>query len=88
MAFCTATVQNGRIATCGFVFTIRHFNRYFNQNIPVTDMDSIDIYKAKDIQEIIDFLNKPIPLCRFCKSMGEKIAGKWRKTEKTIEEWT
>jgi len=64
MAFCTATLQNGRMATCSFVFTMRHFNRYFNQNIPVTDMDSIDIYKAKDIQEIIDFLNKPIPLCR------------------------
>ena len=88
MAFCTAAIQNGRMATCSFVFNMRHFNRYFHQNIPVTDMDSIDIYEAKDMQEIIDFLNSPIPLCRFCKSMGEEIVGKWRKTEKSIEEWT
>lgn len=88
MAFCTAAVQNGRMATCSFVFNMRHFNCYFNQHIPVTDMDSIDIYKARSMQEIIDFLNKPIPLCRFCKSMGEEIVGTWRKTEKSIKEWT
>lgn len=88
LAFCTAAVQNGRIGTCSFVFNIRHFNRYFQKNIPVTNMDSIDIYKAKDMQEIIDFLRRPIPLCRFCKSIGEKIIGKWRKTEKSISEWT
>jgi hypothetical protein len=88
MAFCTATVQNGRMATCSFVFNIRHFNRFFRQYIPITDIDSIDIYKTKNMREIIDFLDKPIPLCRFCKSMGDEIVGKWRKTEKSIEEWT
>jgi hypothetical protein len=88
MAFCTAAIQNGRMATCSFVFNMRHFNRYFNQNVPVTDQDSIDIYKAKNIQEIIDFLNKPIPLCRFCLSIGEEIVGKWRKSEKSITEYT
>jgi len=88
MAFCTAVVKNGRMATCSFVFNLRHFNSFFNKSIPVTDMDSIDIYKARDMQEIIDFLDNPIPLCRFCKSIGEEIVGKWRKTEKNIEEWT
>jgi hypothetical protein len=67
---------------------MRHFNKYFNQNIPVTDDDSIDIYKAKSMREIVDFLNSPIPLCRFCKNMGAEIAGPWRKTQKTIDEWT
>jgi hypothetical protein len=88
MAACTVALQNGRLATCSFVFNMRHFNSYFNKNIPVTDSDSIDIYTAKTMQEIVDFVNKPIPLCRFCKSMGEEIVGGWRKTEKSIEEWT
>lgn len=88
MAFCTAALRNGRLATCSFVFTMRHFNRYFHQNVPVTDLDSIDIYQAKDMGEIIDFLRSPIPLCRFCRSMGEEIVGKWRRTEKSMEEWT
>ena len=88
MAFCTIALKNGRMATCSFVFTIRHFNHYFKKNIPVDSSNSIDIYSVKNIQEIIDFLRKPIPLCRFCKSMGTEIAGAWRKTEKVIEEWT
>jgi hypothetical protein len=87
-AACTIALQNGRLATCSFVFNMRHFNRYFNQNIPVTDADSIDIFKAKTMQEIVDFINRPIPLCRFCKSMGEEIIGAWRQTEKSISEWT
>jgi hypothetical protein len=88
MAFCTIALHNGRMATCPFVFTLRHFNRYFKQNIPVDSSNSIDIYSAKNMQEIIDFLRKPIPICRFCKSMGTEIVGAWRKTEKVIEEWT
>jgi organic radical activating enzyme len=88
MAACTIALQNGRLATCSFVFTMRHFNRYFNQNIPVTDADSIDIYQAKNMQEIVDFLNHQIPLCRFCKSMGTEIVSGWRKSEKSITEWT
>jgi MoaA/NifB/PqqE/SkfB family radical SAM enzyme len=88
LAACTVAVQNGRIATCSFVFNIRHFNKYFNRQIPVTELDSINIYKAGNMQEIVDFVNRPIPLCRYCKSMGEEIVGAWRKTENKISEWT
>jgi hypothetical protein len=88
LAACTVALQNGRLSTCSFVFNMRHFNHYFNQNVPVTEADSIDIYKANSMQEIVDFLNKPIPLCRFCKSTGAEIVSAWRKTEKSIEEWT
>ncbi|GMO65288.1 MAG: hypothetical protein Ta2A_13370 [Treponemataceae bacterium] len=88
MAACTVALQNGRIATCSFVFNMRHFNRYFEKSVPVTDADSINIYAVKTMQEIIDFVNSPIPLCRFCKSMGEEIVGGWRKSENAIEEWT
>jgi organic radical activating enzyme len=88
IANCSIGLFNGRLATCSFVFTMRHFNKYFNQNVLVTDKDSIDIYKAKNIQEILDFLASPIPLCRYCKSIGDKIAGQWMQTKKDISEWT
>ncbi|MDR2467541.1 MAG: hypothetical protein LBD22_01105 [Spirochaetaceae bacterium] len=87
MAACTVAVQNGRIATCSFVFNMRHFNKYFGKNVPVTGEDYIDIYKAQTMQEIVDFVNRPIPLCAYCKSMGVEIAGGWRKTEYAITEW-
>ena len=88
MAITTVSVQNGRVATCPFVFNIRHFNKYFNQQIPVTKTDSIDIYKVQKMQDIVDFVNHPISLCRYCKSLGQEIIGGWRKTEKNITEWT
>jgi hypothetical protein len=88
VANCTVALRAGRLATCCFVFNIRHFNAYFNQNIPVTDLDSIDIYTAKNIREVLKFLASPIPLCSYCKSMGDEIVGEWRKTEKEISEWT
>lgn len=88
MAGCTVAVQNGRVATCAFVFNMRHFNKYFNKNVPVTDSDSIDIYKARTMREIVDFVNRPVPLCRYCASMGEEIVGGWKKSENKIEEWT
>jgi hypothetical protein len=40
------------------------------------------------MQEIVDFVNQTIPLCRYCKSMDDKIAGSWLRTENKIEEWT
>jgi hypothetical protein len=88
LAACTVALKNGRLATCCFVFTMRHFNKYFNKNVPVSDEDSIDIYSVKSTREILDFLFKPIPLCRYCKSMGNEIAGKWRRSARAIEEWT
>jgi hypothetical protein len=88
LAACTVALKNGRLATCCFVFTMRHFNKYFNQNVPVSDENSIDIYSVTSMKEILDFLFKPIPLCRYCKSMGNEIVGEWRKTKKTLEEWT
>jgi len=87
LATCTVAVQNGRVATCSFVFNMRHFNRYFNQHVTVTEADSIDIYNARGMQEIVDFVNSPIPLCRYCKSIGNEILN-WRRTEKKISEWT
>jgi uncharacterized radical SAM superfamily Fe-S cluster-containing enzyme len=88
MAACTVAVQHGRIATCSFVFNMRHFNKYFGKSVPVTDKDYINIYEAQTMQEIVNFVNRPIPLCAYCKSMGEEIAGDWRKTECAISEWT
>jgi MoaA/NifB/PqqE/SkfB family radical SAM enzyme len=88
LANCSIGLHNGRLATCSFVFNMRHFNNYFNQSVPVTDADSIDIYKAKNIREILDFLASPIPLCRYCKSLGEEIVGEWRTSKKEISEWT
>lgn len=81
-------LQHGRLYTCTVAPTVRHFNRYFGMNLKVVPEDSIDIYKANSAQEIMEFLAKPIPFCRYC--MADKTAWNqpWHRSEKLIKEWT
>lgn len=61
-------LANGKLSPCGAPFTNRHFNRYFGKEyFKISRRDYIDIYKAKDIQEIFRFLSRPIPFCRYCR---------------------
>jgi hypothetical protein len=84
--FCLV-LKNGKIATCGLVFTIPYFNKHFNTGIEVSDENSIDIYKAKDLDEILDFVSRPIPLCRYCNLKKIKRGIKWETSKKEITEW-
>ena len=76
---------HGRMYTCSFVATIRHFNKYFNKNIPITEEDSINIYDDITGDEILSRLAKPIPICRFC-NLKRKVI-EWGISEKKISEW-
>ena len=60
---------------------------YFKSNVfDTTEQNSIDIYKAKDIDEIVEFLNKPIPCCRYCLPNKEEQI-QWGVSKKDISEW-
>jgi MoaA/NifB/PqqE/SkfB family radical SAM enzyme len=85
--FCL-TLKNGKISTCGQVFTVEHFNKYFNKNIEITDKNSIDIYKASSLDEILEFVSCPIPFCRYCNIKNIKRGIKWETSKKEITEWT
>ncbi|MDR1684840.1 MAG: hypothetical protein LBR82_00085 [Desulfovibrio sp.] len=80
-------LRNGRLYTCVAPPNIHHFNKYFNTHLVVSDDDSIDIYKAKDIREILMFLSKLIPFCRYCRVKDRKFDLPWKKSNKDIHEW-
>jgi hypothetical protein len=84
--FCI-NLEDGKLATCPIPFVIRHFNRYFNLNIPVAEHDCIDIFRAKDIGEIFDFLRKPPPICAYCNLKGAVYGIDWAVSKKEITEW-
>lgn len=67
---------------------IKHFNKYFQQNIPVTDRDGIDIYEVKNMNEILQLLIKPIPICKYCNWNNPLYGMKWEVSKKNINEWT
>ena len=78
-------IYHGRLYTCTFAPNVRHFNKKFGVNIPVTDDDSIDIYSGISGDEILRRLCEPIPLCRFCDMNFKQV--KWHISEQDINEW-
>ncbi|GHU08082.1 hypothetical protein FACS1894151_03400 [Spirochaetia bacterium] len=79
-------LENGKMSTCEIPSKIRHFNRYFDLNLQVSDDDFIDIYKVKTLEELMQKLAHPIPFCRYCRN-GFKISEKWEVSRKVITEW-
>ncbi len=80
--------KNGKIYPCTVAPNIRHFNKYFGTNVLEHERDSIDIHKVNDISEVLEFLSKPIPFCRYCNVRGRTFGHEWGRSKKQIEEWT
>ncbi|GHU84263.1 hypothetical protein AGMMS49941_01420 [Deferribacterales bacterium] len=82
-------MRNGRLYPCGIIAGIHHFNNYFNQNLPVTSHDYMDIYKVANCKEILEYIAKPHPFCKYCDVAGRVASlGEYRKTTRDISEWT
>jgi len=80
-------LRNGRLYTCNRIADIGIFNDYFNQNLEVSEEDSIDIYKAKNFEEISEFMAKIPPFCRYCDIKNFKYHSAWKRSSKKIEEY-
>lgn len=79
------SLQGGRIFPCGIAAKSPTLTKYFSVDLPLCDMDSIDIHSDVSGKEILSFLEKPIPWCRFCTS--ERTTFNWRPSDKMLEEW-
>jgi organic radical activating enzyme len=80
-------LDNGRMFLCYIPACIDIFNKFFNKNIPVHKDDYIDIYKAKSISEIIEYLKRPMPFCKYC-NVKNRDGTAWGISKKDIKEWT
>jgi hypothetical protein len=87
-AISCALLSKGRLYTCPMAPSIGHFNKYFDTTLPISAEDSIDIYRAKNAREIFDYLNKPIPFCRYCLVDKRTFGHPWKRSGKDIKEWT
>lgn len=81
-------LQHGRMYTCSLAPTAQHFNKYFGKNLKENTYDSIDIYKANSSQEVMEFLAKPIPFCRYCMVEETRYGLRWCQSKRVIQEWT
>lgn len=86
-AYNCATLYNGRMYPCSIAPTSRFFSAHFNVPLTVSDKDSIDIHTAT-ASEILSFVARPIPFCRYC-AVGERKFGiPWSRSKREISEWT
>jgi len=81
------SLDNGRMYTCSLIPYIKYFNAHFNKNLEVTEADYIDIYKAKSMDEILNFLSKPMPFCKYCKQKEMIWDIGYGVSKKEIREW-
>jgi hypothetical protein len=81
------SLKDGKLSTCCLPLLVDHFNNYFGTSMEASTEDYIDIYKVDNINEIYNFLCKPIPFCRFCKVKDWEIGIEWGTSKKEITEW-
>lgn len=79
-------LKDGKLSTCVLPLTVNHFNDFFGETFNVVKEDSIDIYEAESIQQILSFLSKPIKFCRYCLPNSDKLS-KWEISKKSKAEW-
>ncbi len=80
-------LYNGKIYPCPPLAYIDIFNEKFSQNLKQTPADYIDIYQD-DItyEKILNFLARPVPFCRYCKTK-DTIYQPWLRSKKTLDEY-
>jgi MoaA/NifB/PqqE/SkfB family radical SAM enzyme len=78
---------DGKLYKCWRIAYIQYFNTAFNQKLEVTKNDYIDIFKVKNIKEILKKLRKPFPFCRYCNMEEPETDLKWKVSRKQISEW-
>jgi hypothetical protein len=84
-----AMLREGRMYPCPVASNIHIFNDYFPEHaLPLSNEDSIDIYAAKSGREVLEFISRPIPFCRFCLVSGRTSGHPWGCSRKSIREWT
>jgi hypothetical protein len=84
---CTV-LQEGKLYACSLPPWVHYFNGHFGTNLRVSEGDYLDIYKVNTMEEILEFLGKPIDFCRYCKTKQMGFSFKWELSKKEITEWT
>lgn len=81
-------LRNHRIYPCVQSAYASILTDFFNLGSKESKLDSIDIYQAQDYGEILDFIARPIPFCRFCKMEKQVDGYRYGHSKCELKEWT
>lgn len=81
-------LRNHRIYPCVQSAYLPLLTEFFGLKNVVSDRDGIDIFEAKDYSEIMNFIAKPIPCCRFCRIDKQVDGYQYGSSKQDLSEWT
>lgn len=79
-------LKNNKLFPCFQSAHIEHINKHFNTKFVYQKGDYLELDKPISKKMFKNFINKPIPFCRYCKT-NEQYATKWEISNKSKEEW-
>ena len=82
----TITLRHGKLYTCSIRPYVEYFNNAFNQNLELSEDDSIDIYKAQSYEELAEFVTRRVPFCRYC-DIAKRSSVKWARSNRELSEY-
>lgn len=80
-------LRYGKLYTCiTAAIAADRLNGYFGTNIESHPDDGIDIYSTSSADDILEFLAKPIPFCRYCENESPRSFS-WEISKCELQEW-
>lgn len=83
--FKTPQLRDGKLYPCFFPAYVHFFSAYFNKSLYATENDSINIFGKVHPTEILEFMDRPIPMCRWC--LTRRSYETWGLSGRNINEW-
>lgn len=80
-------LKHGKLYTCSVAPHAHHFRDALAPNMVLSPNDGIDIY-THTAREIMEFLARPIPFCRYCNIDGTKYDLPYGPSHRCIDEWS
>ncbi len=84
---CCCCLHEGFFYPCTRIANIKHFNKYFNEELSICEKDRINIHENCTAECIFEFLKNPVPFCKYCNVKSEKFIA-WKKSTCDKIEWT
>lgn len=82
------TLRNGKLYTCCTIPFAYYLKQYFDLPIEILPDNGIDIYIANNIEDILMFLSRPVPFCKYCDFDHRREDIPWGLSNKELDEWT
>lgn len=84
ISFGCITVDHGKIFPCPQSACVGHLNKKFGTEFKWENGDYINVDEIRDVKELYDLRNKPVPFCKYCCQVKPVAYG---PSKREVSEW-